>query len=169
MGAAATATLEIMARVTGEGVLTNEATLISADQPDTNTQNNRDAVTLNSGAVDLQAEMSFIGDADLVGSMFDFFVTMTNVGRRPATGPIRVTIPFPPELVFTMPDALWTCTPVAAAVTCTRDDLVLAPGQSHTVGFWADVVQVLPRGARGIRARVPSRGSESRRTTSPRC
>ncbi len=153
VGAGATATLEIMARVTGEGVLTNEATLTSADQPDTNTQNNRDAVTLNSGAVDLQAEMSFIGDANRVGSMFDFFVTVTNVGRQAASGPIRVTIPFPPELVFTMPDARWTCTPVTAAVTCTRDDLVLAPGQRHTVGYWADVVRVLPRRLAGF-ARV---------------
>ncbi len=102
---------------------------------------------MDGGTIDLEAGLTFIGDGNAVGKLFDFFVNVTNVGLQPTVDLLTVAIPFPAELAFNAPQTSWPCEAVGRTLFCEHAlDTPLNQGQSKSLGYWADVLKVFPRG-----------------------
>jgi uncharacterized repeat protein (TIGR01451 family) len=146
-GGASRATLQVVADVTVAGVHRNVASIASQDQPDPTPGNDVSDVDVESDVVDLEAGLTFIGDADAVGRLFDFFVSITNRGSRATLQPLLVAIPFPRELSFEAPQTTWPCEAVGRTLFCEHPlNGPLTPDASRTLTYWANVAQVFPRG-----------------------
>jgi uncharacterized repeat protein (TIGR01451 family) len=146
-GGTSRATLQVVADVIADGAHRNVASIASQDQPDPTPGNDVSGVDIESDIVDLEAGLTFIGDADAVGRLFDIFVSVTNRGRRATQQPLLVAIPFPRELSFTAPTTTWPCEAVGRTLFCEHvPEAPLASDASRTFTYWADVAQVFPRG-----------------------
>jgi uncharacterized repeat protein (TIGR01451 family) len=141
-GATTSATLQITALVVASGGAANVATVMGLDQPDPNPANDVTSVGMDGGTIDLEAGLTFIGDGDAVGRLFDFYVGVTR-----AVDPLTVAIPFPAELSFNAPQTSWPCEAVGRTLFCDHTlETPLDQGQAKTLGYWADVLKVFPRG-----------------------
>ena len=146
-GGATSATLQITAIVVASGGAANTATVMGLDQPDPNPANDVTSVAMDGGTIDLEAGLTFIGDGEAVGKLFDFFVNVTNVGMQPTIDPLTVAIPFPAELAFNAPQTSWPCEAVGRTLFCEHAlDTPLNQAQSKSLAYWADVLKVFPRG-----------------------
>ena len=86
-GAAATATLTIVATVTAPGVLVNTATITQQTEVDPNAANDRASVTLNAAeSANLTVTKSLTRALPHVGELLTFNVIVANQGPSPATG-----------------------------------------------------------------------------------
>ena len=86
-GAAATATLTIVATVTAPGALVNTATVTQQTEVDPNAANNHASVTLNAAAsANLTVTKALTRSSPHVGELLTFNVIVANQGPSPATG-----------------------------------------------------------------------------------
>jgi uncharacterized repeat protein (TIGR01451 family)/LPXTG-motif cell wall-anchored protein len=99
--ASASATLTVVATVNTARVLTNAATLVALDQPDTNPANNTASVSLNPivPTTDIAVNIFVDSPSIRVGGTANFTISATNNGPQPATG-VTVTDALPSRLEF---------------------------------------------------------------------
>ena len=115
VGAAATATLQVTARVTEAGPLTNLAVKIDQDQPDPNPANNRDSLAPPGLPVaDLEVTKSNGVDRVVPGTEVLYTVLVTNRGPSPVTGalvsdPIPLILRDPARGLRAFEGPTWTC------------------------------------------------------------
>ena len=96
----ASARLTIMARVDGQGVIVNTATLLAVDQPDSDSGNNRSSATVSGQQIDLAITKTVSDPRPNVGEEVTFTVTLTNNGPGDASG-ITISDAEAPGLSFT--------------------------------------------------------------------
>ena len=114
-GAAATATLQIMATVTQAGPLTNLAVKIAQDQPDPNPTNDQDRLTLpGQPLADLVVTKSNGVHSVVPGTEVTYTVVVTNRGPRAVTGatvsdPIPLLLVDPSQRLPSFAGLTWTC------------------------------------------------------------
>ncbi len=95
----ANATLSIFANVVQNGPLTNAATLVAADQTDTNPGNNEGSIGLAAATADLSLNMNVSSSVANVGDSVTFTITLANAGPNAATG-VTVTDQLPAGTSF---------------------------------------------------------------------
>ncbi len=114
-GAAATATLQIMATVTQAGPLTNLAVKSAQDQPDPNPTNDQDRLTLpGQPLADLVVTKSNGVHSVVPGTEVTYTVVVTNRGPRAVTGatvsdPIPLLLVDPSQRLPSFAGLTWTC------------------------------------------------------------
>ncbi|MFO0868385.1 MAG: DUF11 domain-containing protein [Pirellulales bacterium] len=94
-----TATLQIVATVTGTTAITNTASLTAIDQFDTNTANNQDSETVTPNVLDLAVAKTVDDNTPDKNQNVTFTVTVTNNGPSTATG-VQITDQLPSGLTF---------------------------------------------------------------------
>ena len=115
VGAAATATLQVTARVTEAGPLTNLAVKIAQDQPDPNPANDQDGVARPGLPVaDLVVTKSHGVDRVVPGTEVVYTVVVTNRGPSSVIGaivndPIPLLLRDPTRGLRAFEDLTWTC------------------------------------------------------------
>lgn len=128
------ATLTVIATVTAARVITNAASLLTLDQPDTNPANNTASVSLNPvvPTTDIAINM-FVDSASIrVGQTANFTVSATNNGPQPATGvTVRDALPSRLQFVSTSgaydpASGIWTVGSLAVGQTVSVNIEVLA-------------------------------------------
>ncbi|MFO0902488.1 MAG: DUF11 domain-containing protein [Pirellulales bacterium] len=94
-----TASMQIVATVTGSSVITNTATISAVDQFDTNTANNQDSEAVTPNVLDLGIAKTVDDNTPDRNQNVTFTLTLTNNGPIPATG-VNVTDLLPTGLTF---------------------------------------------------------------------
>jgi len=124
------ATLTVVAQAVTARVITNAATLLSVDQPDTNPANNTASVSLNPivPTTDIAVNIFVDSPSIRVGGTATFTISATNNGPQPATG-VSVTNTLPSRLQFVSTSGYGTYT----AATSIWDVGNLAVGQTVSV------------------------------------
>ncbi len=128
LSAGAPATLTVVATVNTARVLTNAATLVALQQPDTNPANNTASVTLNPIVPTTDVAVNIFVDSPSirVGGSANFTISATNNGPQPATG-VTIMDSLPSRLQFVSTTGAYS----AATGTWTVGDL--AVGQTVSV------------------------------------
>ena len=95
-----TATLDIVAMVTGSAQVTNTAQITAADQPDANTANNTESESVDAVATaNLSLTQTVTDDTPNLNSQITFNLTLSNAGPDAATG-VVVTDQLPAGLTI---------------------------------------------------------------------
>lgn len=155
-GPSSTARLDVDADVVTDAAIVNTAERLSANQVDTNPNDNRGTATFTSLRSDLQLQLDTEGDPNDAGAEFTFVATVANVGSGLVVGPTVVTLPLPPGASFQSGSPDWVCAAANTVVTCTHDALSLAQDASRVLRITALITTAL--GAGRVRASVANAG-----------
>ncbi len=125
------ATLEVTARVTAAGSITNTAQITASGTPDPNTATgNTASVTLGATAPDLTVTKTHTGNFTR-GVTGAYTITVKNAGTSATNAAVNLTDTVPVGLVPTdASGTAWTCTVAGQDVNCTRGD-ALGVGASY--------------------------------------
>lgn len=147
LGPGSHATLVITARATTSGAVTNTATILAVDQPDTNPANNSSSTGTEILGPDLSATVESVnGHFDEIGSTVDFLIRVTNTSAAPTSGPVTVTLTLPDAYMpVDMGQVGWDCSFAGQTAFCVSTQVIPAGG-GVVAGFWAKVLQPPPPG-----------------------